>query len=435
MSESSSPNPCPCTKNKWVFGAIGIAGLLVAYYGVFGKGLGLAHAHDENAYRPMYSLIIGSAFWFSILIGMLLLIMMTRIFDGGWAPVIRRQWEHFIGALPWVIVLGVFPLLHPEVRKTVWEWMNPAHVLVNGHTVEHDSVLAAKSWFLNDGFFFGRMGFYLLFFTAVPYAFRYLSYKQDKDPQLGYTTKAHALSVGSMLFTALAITALIIDLSMSLSYHWFSTMYGVWFFTACMRASLAFTVVICCLLAYKGWLKGLFHRAHRHLLGCMMLAFTVFWAYISFSQYFIIYNANVPEETFWYNMREIVPHVLGGTGKNQWWWVSMGLIFLYFFLPFFALLSYKAKVNSKAICTIAISNLLVGFLDLYFNIVPRQLVNTKAADGYLMNTFLDANMVYDAAAVIGLGGVVMAVFLHSASKQQPVPIHDPRILESISYHE
>jgi hypothetical protein len=435
MSESSSPNPCPCTKNKWFFLILGILGLAGAYYGVFGKGLGLAHAHDENAYRPMYSLIIGSTFWFSILIGMLLLVMITRIFDAGWAPVIRRQWEHFIGALPWVVIFGVFPLLHPEVRKTVWEWMNPEHVLVNGHTVGHDSVLAAKSWYLNESFFYGRMAFYLVFFTAVPYAFRHLSYKQDKDPQLGYTTRAHALSVGSMLFTALGITALIIDLSMSLSYHWFSTMYGVWFFTACIRASLAFTVIISGMLAWKGWLRGLYNRAHRHVLGSMMLAFTVFWAYISFSQYFIIYNANVPEETYWYNMREFIPHVLGGVGKNQWWWVSMGLLFGHFFMPFFALLFYKTKVHTKLITGISVWILAVGFLDLYFNIVPRQLVNTAAADGYLMNTFIDANMVFDASAVIGLGGVVMFVFLHSASKQQPVPIHDPRILESISYHE
>lgn len=447
MSESSAINPCPCTKKKWIFLVVGILGLLGAYYGVYGKGLGMLHSGDheqaEHAFRPMYSLLIGSMFWFSVLIGMLFMIMMTRIFDANWAPIIRRQWEHFVGALPFVLLLGVCPLLHPEVRKTVWEWMNPEAMLPNGHLVGHDSVLAAKSWYLNEGFFWGRIGFYFLLLTVVPYAFRYLSYKQDKDPHFKYTDRAHSISVGTMLFVALGVTALAIEFSMSLSYHWFSTMYGVWFFTVCIRAALAVTVLICAKLACDGWLKGLYNRAHMHVLGSMMLAFTVFWAYISFSQYFIIYNANIPEETFWYNMREFVPHTLAGVqhladapyAKNQWWWVSMGTLFGYFFLPFFALLPYKTKVVPKLLCATAVWSLLGGLLDLYFNIVPRQIVTAGAPENYLVNPFLDTNMIFDASAIIGLGGVVMFVFLHSASKQQPIPIHDPRVLDSVNYHE
>ena len=440
MSDSSLPNPCPCVKNKWLFLGVGVIGLVIAYYGVFVKGLGLEHAHDEHAYRPMYSLLIGAGFWISVLTGMLYLTMMTRIFDAGWAAIIRRQWEHFIGALPWVLVLGVFPLIvNPDIRKTVWEWMNPEHLLPNGHLVKDDGVLHAKSWYLNETFFFVRMGFYLLLFVAVPYAFRRWSYKQDRDPQISYTNKAHNLSVGSMLFLSLGVTALAIDLSMSLNYHWFSTMYGVWFFAHAMRDGLCFTVLICGMLSCKGWLKGLYNKAHMHVLGCLMLAFTVFWAYISFSQYFIIYNANVPEETFWYNMREFVPHTLEQVGrgyaKNQWWWVSMGMLFLYFFAPFFALLFYKTKVKKPLLAATAGWILLIGLLDLYFNMVPRQIVTAGAPENYLVNTFIDANMGFDLAAILGLGGVVMFVFLHSASKQQPIPIHDPRVLESINYHE
>lgn len=443
MSDSSSPNPCPCTKNKWLFLGLGVIGLAIAYYGVFVKGAGMLHDKEqaEHAFRPMFSLLIGSAFWFAILIGMLFLTMLTRIFDANWAPVIRRQWEHFIGALPLVLVLGVFPLvfLNEGVRKTVWEWQNPEHVLPNGHAVGHDSVLEAKSWYLNMPFFYGRMAFYFVLFALVPYLFRRWSFKQDRDPQISYTDKAHNLSVGSMLFVALGVTGLVIEISMSLNYHWFSTMYGVWFFAHGMRAALCFTVIICTVLSTKGWLKGLYNRAHMHVLGCLMLAFTVFWAYISFSQYFIIYNANVPEETFWYNMREFVPHSLAeighGYAKNQWWWVSMGMLFLYFFVPFFSLLFYKTKVKKALITGIASWILLVGLLDLYFNIVPRQIVTAGAPENYLVNPFLDANMVFDFAAILGLGGVVMFFFLNSASKQQPIPIHDPRIVDSINYHE
>ena len=113
----------------------------------------------------------------------------------------------------------------------------------------------------------------------------------------------------------------------------------------------------------------------------------------------------------------------------------MGLIFLHFVGPFLALLFYKTKINTKLVCGISSWILITGFLDLYWNIVPRQLVTKGAPEGFLVNTFIDGNMLFDAAAVIGLGGIVMAVFLHSASKNRPIPVHDPRILESVSYHE
>lgn len=444
MSESSCSSSAACGKHvnpklKLLSLAVGVVGLAVAYIGLK-TGLAAAHSTDhhtqETAFRPMYSLLVGSGFWFTVLIGMLMLTMITRVFDGGWAPIIRRQWENFILAIPVVFILGVLPLvLIPDARTTVWEWMNPEHVLPSGIKVAADPILAGKSWFLNETFFSIRIALYIVVFTAIPFLLRHWSVKQDRDPNVSYTHKAHGLSTIGILICALGLTFTAVDLFMALNYHWFSTMYGVWFFAASIRASLAMTVIVCGLLGWKGWLRGLFHRAHRHLLGCLMLAFTVFWAYISFSQYFIIYNANLPEETFWYNMREFAPHVAGQTGKNQWWYVSMGLVFLHFLTPFITLLFYKTKVHAKMITGVAVWILTVGFLDLYWNIVPRQMTDASAPDGYFVNPVIDPNMVYDAAAVIGLGGIVFAIFLQLSSKSQPIPVHDPRIIESVSYHE
>ena len=106
---------------------------------------------------------------------------------------------------------------------------------------------------------------------------------------------------------ALATTFAAIDWYKAIEHHWFSTMYGVWYFAASMRAALATTVIVCFILATRGNLKGFFNQAHRYDLGVLMFAFTIFWAYISFSQFFLIYNADIPEETFWYNIRQFDP--------------------------------------------------------------------------------------------------------------------------------
>jgi len=176
-------------------------------------------------------------------------------------------------------------------------------------------------------------------------------------------------------------------------------------------------------------LKGLFNRGHRYDIGCMMLAFTVFWAYISFSQYFIIYNANIPEETFWYNIRE--KNFDGSV--NSWWWVSMLLIFGQFLMPFLVLLWYKTKVVVWRSVAVSIWILSFTVLDLYWNIIPGKLVVPDHGEGYLVRQF--SVTIYDIAALIGVGGVCIWVMCRSMKKTEPIPIKDPNIQNSINYAE
>ena len=170
---------------------------------------------------------------------------------------------------------------------------------------------------------------------------KYLSQDTDGDPKwshMGMKISAAGIPAAAALLRFGAF-----DLFMSLEYQWFSTMYGVWYFASGMRSALAVTIIACFYLSSKNRpLNGLYKQAHQYDLACLSLAFTVFWAYISFSQYFLIYSANIPEETFWYVIREINPN----TGEQSgWFWVSMGLIFGYFFFPFLYLLFYHNKIN------------------------------------------------------------------------------------------
>ncbi|MFN7340403.1 MAG: hypothetical protein ACK5VI_04895 [Opitutia bacterium] len=404
----------PRSPSAWSARWPAFAGLaVVALAGVYALALG---APGPGA-RPQVSLLFGALFWTCALVGVLMLAMITRIFDAGWAPVLRRSWEFALPALPLVILLGIAPLaVLPELRHAVWEW-----------TKADDHAIHAKSWFLNEPFFLGRIAFYVAFFAVLAWALRRWSFAQDRDRTASHTHVLHGISAVGIPLAALVLTLLAFDCLMALSYHWFSTMYGVWFFSLSIRLALALTVIVAHLLATRGWLAGILNQAHRHVLGCLMLAFTVFWAYISFSQYFIIYSANIPEETFWYNLREIDP----STGlKNQWWWVSMWLVFGFFLLPFLLLLFYRTKIVASRLVAVAWLILLGCLADLQFNAVPRKDYSTATVE-----PFLSPYLALDLLSVLGFGALVAAVFLRSAGRAECIPVHDPRIQESLDYHE
>jgi len=164
-------------------------------------------------------------------------------------------------------------------------------------------------------------------------------------------------------------------------------------------------------------------------LGCLALTFTVFYAYVTFCQYFLIYNADVPEETFWYNLREMT----SSWTHNSWWWVSLAIIFGYFFLPFFFLLNYHTKVSRKILPMVAIWVLCFHILDLYFNILPGKVADATAVLGYQVREFSVSP--FDIATLVGVGGLCVSAYLRSLGKTEVIPIHDPRIEESLNYHE
>jgi len=407
---------------------IGIAGLVIA---VLGMLVGMGGEHPTS--RPGVSLLLGFSFWFAVLIGMLFLIQMWYLFDAGWSVIVRRQLEHMIGGFP--LLAGIFllvlfvPMLVSDNTGVMWKWLNPSQDY-HGTPISEDALWLAKSEYLNASFFYIRVVLYFAILSGIAALLRKFSFRNDHQPNVANVSAARKMSALGIILTALVTTFAAFDFYMSLSYHWFSTMYGVWFFTVCMRTGLAATILLCNYLAFAGPLKGIYRQPHNYLLACLSLAFTVFWAYISFSQYFLIYNANIPEETFWYNLRELAPN----GDKSQWWYVSLVLIFCNFFIPFLMLLFYKTKVVIKRLLFIQVWILVFCLLDLYFNIVPNK-VHADNPYGYDIVPFLSGHIFFDLAAVVGVGGIVIWAGLRSMQKTEPIPIHDPRIQESIHYSE
>ena len=367
--------------------------------------------------------LVGLSFWTAMAIGMLMLVLIHHIFDAFWSTVLRRQLEHGLVAFKWLALLFV-PLILASwfgPRDIVWPWMNPAHLMMpKGVTVGADIIYAKKSGFLNLG---ALTVFTALFFGIwlwLSARLRKASFTQDKDGDPKWTKQNRFTAGMGIPLAGLTLTFAAVYWIKSLEYHWFSTMYGVWYFANCMRGAYSLGVLILLWLWKRGDYRGIIHEDTWHSIGQMMLAFTVFWGYIAFSQYFLIWNANVPEETFWYNLREY----------GDWWWIGMALVFGHFLVPFLALLSYRYKVTHRTIRRIALWILAVIFLDICWNILPSM----KDPQGRPL-PFLSLNLVWAITATIGVGGVCVWAYLKSFATTRLLPIRDPRIGECLTHHE
>jgi hypothetical protein len=391
---------------------IGGAGTAVTLLGILVSG---AHAVAT-------AWLVGIGFWSAVAIGMLMMILIHHIFDSSWSVVLRRQYEHGIAAFPWLLLLFLPLVAASYLGKgdLIWPWMNPDHQIIGGHTVKDDLLYVKKSAFLNLPLFtVVSLGFFCLWIW-ISARLRKASFTQDSDGDVRWTFMNGKTAGFGIPVVALTLTGAAIYWFKSLEYHWFSTMYGVWFFANCMRGALSCGVLMMIWLYRRGDLKGILKTDHLWAIGQMMLTFTVFWAYISFSQYFLIWNANVPEETFWYNIREY----------GDWWYVSLFLVFGNFLLPFLLLLSYRYKVTHRTIRRIAFLVLFVIFVDLCYNILPA-LQDAKGNP----QPFFSLNLLWALTSVAGVGGICIAAYLRDLPKTKLIPIRDPRIGECLNHDD
>jgi hypothetical protein len=303
----------------------------------------------------------------------------------------------------------------------VWLWMNPHAVLPGTHeTVGEDVLYLKKAGYLNVGFFTVRLVAYFAVWIWLAYVLRRNSFRQDADGDPKWTLSSRFWSGAGIPLSGLAITYAFIDWFKSLEYHWFSTIYGVYCFATGMRGALACGVLLMLWLYRRGDYRGILNNNHLHSIGQLMLTFTVFWAYIAFAQYFLIWNANIPEETFYFNLREY----------GDWYWVGMSILFLYFAFPFCYLLSYRYKLNHRRAAFIAWWILAMMLVDVCFNTLPAM----KDAAGHPL-PFISPLMIWHFTALIGVGGVCVWAYLRSFATTKLFPIRDPRIVECLTHHE
>ena len=398
--------------------------------GLVGTALTVLGLFVSGPQKVAYSWLVGLSFWTAIAIGLLMMVLIHHIFDAKWTVVLRRQLEHGLASFKWLALLFV-PLVLASIfgpRDVVWPWMNPGHVLHGHGTVGTDLLYAKKAGFLNLDTFIVMSVIFFLSWIILSYLLRKASFAQDADGDPKWTIWNRKVSAVGIPITALTLTFASIYWIKSLEYHWFSTMYGVWFFANCYRGALSIGVLMMLWLYNRGDYKGILNTDHLHSIGQVMLALTVFWAYVTFSQYFLIWNANVPEETFWYNIREVNAN---GT-PNQWKYVGIiALVFGHFAVPFCALLSYRYKVTHRTIRRIAWWILVTILIDMCYNILPA--INDPATGDPA--PFFSPNLIWVITSVIGVGGICVWSYLKSFPTTKLIPIRDPRILECLTHHE
>jgi len=345
-----------------------------------------------------FSWLFAFAFYFTLCAGCFFWTIVHHATDADWSVVVRRQLEN-IDVLLGVMAVFFVPIL--LLRHHLYEWMN----ILPGK----EETLDSKRGYLNFPFFVLRAVFFLGFFVVASQLLRKFSVHQDKDGNPQFTIWMRRVSFTSLPLFALCLTFGAFDWLMSLNYHWFSTMFGVYIFAGTAGSSMSLLVLVITALRNAGYLKDVVTVEHYHIMGKWILAFCIFWAYIGFGQYMLIWYANMPEETQYFLLRNTA----------SWWWLSMLLVIGRFFGPFAILLLRSIKKHPHQLCYVAGWIVFMQLLDMYLVVLPA-----------LHGTGVHLSF-WDFVPLIGIGATLGFVYLRIVAKASLFPVRDPRLIESL----
>lgn len=352
--------------------------------------------------RAWHAYLAGYFYVFILAIGGLFFASIQHLAKAGWSVNIRRFSEAFTAYLPVSFVGGLVLLFGSH---SLYEWLHK-------DVVAADPILSHKEPYLNMTFFVIRMVVFFGLWLMFQYKLVGGSVRQDKTGDEKITHSSVGWSIGFLAVFALSFSLFGVDLLMSLQPHWFSTVYGVYLFAGLFQSTMAFMILLILYCKKQGLLEGFVDENHLHDLGKFMFAFCVFWAYIAYSQYMLMWYANMPEETMFY-----LPRVTG-----SWMYVSAALLLFKFVVPFLALLSRRAKRNPTHLAAVAVLILIMQYVDLYWLIYPN--LNDQAVVLGLPEILI----------WLGFMGSFLFVVTRFLSKNAVVPVRDPRIQESMHHH-
>ncbi|MEN9991375.1 MAG: hypothetical protein RLZZ224_1077 [Verrucomicrobiota bacterium] len=449
-------DPSKISKVKTVSLAVMVLGSLLSIYFLF-----LAPKSQQGSYA--YSWVFALFYFFTLALGGCFWTLLHNVSNSGWGTSVRRVMENLGSVFPWLSIFAI-PLLCPNVQHYLFEWMNTHRkvggdislmtlttewlagswnwvlngfrYLFTGDTVPMASTMAErlhhadhllynKHWFMNLPFWYFRT---VMFFAAlgfVIYRLRKLSTAQDTDPNPGtvHLFIARRRAAAFLPILALTVTFAAFDWLKGMDYTWFSTMYGVYIFAGCAINSMAVIIITVYLLRRAGYLKHVVSQEHFHIMGKLLFAFTVFWAYVTFSQFFLIWYANITEETKYYLIRN----------TEGWNIASIALVILHFVLPFVVLLQQWLKKKPYLLSAVAIYMLLVHALDLYLAVIPERGISLGNIDhktfGDIAVTIPNA-WLGDVLAFVTIGAGFVFFYLRALTQHALYPHRDPRILES-----
>lgn len=365
----------------------GVAGIL-AIIGAF-----LSPDQFFRAYVMGFMWILGLA------LGSLVLLMIGHMSGGNWWMLSRRIWEAASRTLPLVAILYI-PILIGIPRLYAWAH---ADIVKGDHTME------AKALYLNVPFFIVRAVIYFAIWLGLMFLLNRWSAQQDVDPDPNIWRRMKALSGVGLILYAFTITFASVDWIMSMDAHWYSTIYGMLFMDGHMLSALCLAIVCLVVLAKYPPMAELVTPDRLHDLGKLMLAFVMIYAYFSFSQWLIIWMANLPEEIAWY-----LDRIKGG-----WQVVALTLVVLHFALPFALLLSRNLKRTSRLV-PLSLLLIFIRLVDVYWLVAPNPFPGAEHHQGF---TFHWTYIVVPAA----LMGLWVAFFLWNLAQRSLLVVNEPKL--------
>lgn len=382
---------------------IGLVGLIVTIIGWFSVGKIHALAAFEVGLFTALAISLGSMFW----------VMVFHSLNASWSITLRRQFENLASViwLPAIMMIGV-ALIEILSGGILLRWINPGD--------EYNHLLEVKRPYLNPTFFMIRVLIYAAAWILISRTLLGWSCKCDKTGDRKLGRKARFLSGFAIPVFALTCAFAAFDFLMSLDYRFFSTMWGVYYFASCGLSSVSAIAIIGILLRRAGKLEGLVTSEHLHDLGKLVFAFTVFWAYITFSQYFLIWYSNIPEETAWFYNRQAHGY--------QWLFVVMTLG--HFVLPFLLLIWRRCKRTPWQLAMVSGYMILMVIMDMVWIIRPMVTFSSAAETGENAGVF---GLLIDIAGVVGVLGIFAGVAALKIAKNPLLPIKDPMLHESMKH--
>jgi hypothetical protein len=341
-----------------------------------------------------HSYLFGFSFWAGISVGSLALLMLQHLTGGGWGFVIRRVLEAATRTLPLVVVLFV-----PIVAGAHWIYRWTDH-----DEMARNEALVQKAKYLNVPFFTIRAAIYFAVWLALAFFLNRWSLLQDQTADRAVTKRMQMISVPGMVLLVFTVSFAAIDWFMSLDPEWSSTIYGFIFVAAWSLSALAFVIAVMANLSKHEPMNAIVAQLHFHDLGKLLLALVMLWSYFAYSQFLIIWSANLPEEIRWYLPRT----------RGTWGMIALVVVVLHFAFPFLFLLSRSVKRNASKLVIVAVLILVMRLVDLLWMIAP-----TFTGEHFHVSWM-------DIVAPIGLGGLWLAFFAWQLGRRALIPINDPQ---------
>lgn len=389
LSDVTLPKGHVINKIPVIAFAVGILSLIAAFV-----------LSSKNINQFYFSYLTSFMFWLTLALFGLFFVIVQHATRSGWSVVVRRIAENMSMVLPIFAILFIPIFLG---RHELFHWLHDG-------AADHDVILQGKTPYLNDTFFSVRSFVYLVIWAWSAAFFYKKSVQQDKTGDHSLTYKMQSRSYPFLVAFVLTITFASFDWIMSLDPHWYSTIFGVYVFTGSVVGGFAFLTLVTVFMRSTGLLRDIISVEHIHDLGKLVMGFMVFWAYIAFSQYFLIWYGNIPEETVFYAHRY----------HDGWGEVTLALAIGHFVLPMMFLMSKHVKRNSITLTLSVLWMIFFHYVDIYWLVMPN-----------FHKEFLYTGV--DLAALVGIGGIFIGMLALLTKKQTLIPIKDPRLSESLAF--